>query len=574
MKNYKKNLTAFIFIMLSSIAVSLPLIKFNIQYDDGIQHVVRLIETARELKEGTTIFPVIMQNLCNGFGYSWNLFYSPLTAYTPLIFRLFGFSFENCLRIFMFFLSILSGYAMYFFLKKILKNKDMKQNSKEFISILGATFYIFAPYRLNDMYIRVAIAELTSFVFIPIIFNGLYSIVNLNEKKYILAFGTIGIILSHTLISFYTAIFCIVYILVNINWHDFKSNKDMILIIIKNIVVALLITSFYLIPLLESKLITNYEVFNSSHMIIEKVLLDAKVKFNELFFIEDNRMAYFIGLPVIFGIILTFIMIKNNKIENKKSYYFFLISGILSVILTLSFIPFERFPMIFKMMQFSFRMLEFSTFFLTTIACINIGICIKKFNLPILIIFVLAMFDLIIPITKNINFDKSYIDESRLIQGIPVKENTGRIHAGCASFEYLPNKAFENKNYIATREDIPIAISGDNVEISDYKKDRLNLTFKAKGTGIIELPYIYYIGYTVKVDGKSIQTTESENGFVQISINSDKLCSVEVSYTGSIAMKTSAIISLGSVIISLLLYVIKKFKVLKNQLFTTRIEKE
>ena len=117
LKNKKDNITAALFILLSSIFVSIPLIKFNIQYDDGIQHVARLIETAREISNGNFI-AYIMQNLCNGFGYSWNLFYSPLTSYLPLVFRIFGFSFENCLRIFMFFVSILSGYSMYFFMKK------------------------------------------------------------------------------------------------------------------------------------------------------------------------------------------------------------------------------------------------------------------------------------------------------------------------------------------------------------------------------------------------------------------------------------------------------------------------
>ena len=207
MKIKKTNLITFLIIMITSIFVSIPLFKFNIQYDDGIQHVVRLIETARELKWGN-FFPVIMQNLCNGFGYSWNLFYSPLTAYMPLVFRIFSLSFENCLRLFMFFLSIASGYSMYFLLKKILKNKNIKECAKTNIAILAAVFYILAPYRINDMYIRVAVAELTSFVFLPIIFNGLYTIINLKEKSFILAFGAVGIILSHTLITVFVVIFC------------------------------------------------------------------------------------------------------------------------------------------------------------------------------------------------------------------------------------------------------------------------------------------------------------------------------------------------------------------------------
>ena len=78
----------YVFIIIISIIVSIPMFmpNFNMQYDDGIQHICRLIGTEQSIKEGQ-IFPVIMSNFCNEFGYSWNLFYSPLTAYVPLIFN-------------------------------------------------------------------------------------------------------------------------------------------------------------------------------------------------------------------------------------------------------------------------------------------------------------------------------------------------------------------------------------------------------------------------------------------------------------------------------------------------------
>ena len=557
MKNKKNNLIVFFFITISSIFVSIPLFNFNAQYDDGIQHIVRLIENAREIKQGT-IFPVIMQNLCNGFGYSWNLFYSPLTAYIPLIFRLFGFSYENSLKLFMFFLSIASGYAMYFFTKKILKKRNISEERKVFISVLSASFYILAPYRLNDMYIRVAVAELASFVFLPIIFNGLYSIINLKEKKYILAFGAIGLILSHTLITLYTVMFCIIYLIVNIK---FLKDKKTFTTLTLNILLALLITSFFTVPLLESKLSSDYEVFNEAHMINDNLIIDGKASLEELLYIKKGRMAYFLDLPVIAGILLTFLMIKNKKIEDKGNYYFFLVSGIVSVILTLKFIPFEKFPTIFKMMQFSFRLLEFSSFFLSVIASLNFGLCFKKFTLANAIIIALIMADLLIPAVGRVDFSKEYISEDRLLEGIPVTASTGRVHAGCASFEYLPSKAFENRNYIATRKDEPIILDG-NIEISNFEKDRLSTNFVAKGNGIIELPYIYYIGYSAYIDGEKINITESQNGFCQININSEKFSNIKVSYTGTKAMQISMFISIFTLII-FIFYKIKYKKVSK-----------
>ena len=158
-----KKYIPFIVILVASIFVSIPLLsrKLNMLYDDGVQHICRLMGTFQSIQEGQT-FPVIMSNFANGFGYSWNLFYSPITAYAPLIFKILGFSFTNCIKMFMFLVVFLSGVSMYFFTKKVTKN--------EMVSTLSAILYIFAPYRFTDMYVRNALAELTSFIFLPIVF--------------------------------------------------------------------------------------------------------------------------------------------------------------------------------------------------------------------------------------------------------------------------------------------------------------------------------------------------------------------------------------------------------------------
>lgn len=549
MKLKNKNTITFIIILIVSLFVAIPSIKMNIQYDDGIQHVCRLIGTERSIKEGN-IFSTIISNLCNNFGYSWNLFYSPLTAYLPLIFRIFGFSYGDCLRLFLLFCSIASGYSMYFFVKKILQKKDIDNDKKYYIALLAASFYICAPYRISDMYIRVAIAEVASFIFIPIIWNGIYSIFNYKEftsRKYVLCFGIVGLMLSHTLITFYMAIICAIYVICNYK----KIDKHVIIQLVKNILLALVITAFYWIPFVESKLLCDYEVFNQSHMVRENVLVKLKVSLIELIWLKDDRMAYFLEIPLLLGIMLTINIVKKKKIQDLQSYFFFLITGIICVILTMDFIPFEKFPSFMKMMQFSFRLLEFSSFFLSVIAAINIGLFFKEFTFAKMLIIVLVIMDLIIPISKNIDYQNGYISENDLIQGVRVTSSTGRVHAGCASFEYLPSKAFNNRKYIEDREDVPIAYN--NQTISNYEKNGLTMKFTMEGTGEVELPYIYYIGYCVRVNGVKVKTKESDNGFIKINVTEEK-SGVTVDYEGSTLMKISLIIS----IISLLSIFVKK----------------
>ena len=80
MKNKIKDYTI---ILVFAIIISIPSLNknFNIYGDDGIQHIARLMGTYQSIAEGE-IPPVIMSNFCNGFGYSWNIFYSPITDFS------------------------------------------------------------------------------------------------------------------------------------------------------------------------------------------------------------------------------------------------------------------------------------------------------------------------------------------------------------------------------------------------------------------------------------------------------------------------------------------------------------
>lgn len=172
----KKKIIDYAIILIFAIALSIPMLSqnFNIYVDDGIQHIARLMGTMQSIEEGQVI-PVIMSNFCNGFGYSWNLFYSPITAYIPLIFRIFTSSFELMLKLFIVLVGFLSGISMYEFVNKISKNR--------YAGLLSAIIYICAPYRLTDMYMRMAVSELTSFIFLPIVFHGMYNIFSDCNKK-------------------------------------------------------------------------------------------------------------------------------------------------------------------------------------------------------------------------------------------------------------------------------------------------------------------------------------------------------------------------------------------------------
>ncbi len=534
-----------IIILIASIFVCIPLMSKNIDmtYDDGIQHIARLMGTYQSIQEGQIS---IISNFCNGFGYSWNIFYSPITALAPLIFKLLGVSFTTCIKLFMFVVIFLSGYFMYIFTKKVTNNNN--------VSIVAAILYIFAPYRLTDMYIRNALAELASFMFLPMIFLGLYNIFNEESNKKInlwLIIGAAGLTLTHTIITMYTAILALIYILINLKELKKKSIQKKLIVCT---VLVLIITAFFWMPLLEHKLAAEYEVFKDGRMERAEVLVAYKLDFYRLFFTKSNDyMIYDIGLVVLIGLVLTPFAVKKVK-ETKyyKLYLFMLISGVICAVMTLKIFPFEYLPKTLKMIQFSFRLLEFTSFFFAFIAAINIGIVSKKFELKEVFIVLAVTMLLTCPYTSYVRTLQNF-DESILWPSVPVTEQTGRVHAGCASFEYLPCKAFENRKYIEDRSNQAIILSG-TAQIENEQKNGSQMSFDINYVleeTQIELPYIYYLGYnvTLTVDEKiqKLKTFETDNGFVGVQVPILENGKIDIKYTGTAIMNFSKLISIAGV---------------------------
>lgn len=533
----EKEIINYILIIIASIIISIPLANknLNIYRDDGIQHICRIIGTEQTLAD-KQFLPMIMSNLCNNFGYSWNIFYSPLTAYMSVVFRIFNFSYVNCLKLCMFVIVLLSGLTMYKLTLRITKNKKL--------ATLASIIYILAPYRITDMYIRTALAELASFIFILIVFEGLYIIVNEEKKSYKLALGAAGLILTHQVIAMYTAIICFVYLIV---FFKKLKSKTVLKNIGVNLLFCILMTSFYWVGLLQHYFSTSYEVFVPGRMEREEVLIFYKAKFSQLFITNSEQtMIYAIGLLSVIGLVLTPIAYKKIPEEYKKTYMFFLITGVILIGMTLSIFPFEKLPQALTMLQFTFRLFTFTSFFFAFVVATNFAILIKNFKTLDIVVLLTISILLLVPYKSKLDFNLKD-NEERLINGVRVTENTGRVHAGMASMEYLPTKAFKNLKYIANRKDEVIVLDNNEAVISDYTKQASNMNCKISNINketTIELPYIYYLGYRVYANGQEIKYTESDNGFIQINIAKDS--QIKVKYLGTNEMLISYAISIIS----------------------------
>ncbi len=106
-----------------------------------------------------------------GFGYGypfWNI-YGPLAYFVGEAFLLLGFDYVTAIKL-VFALSFLgSALAMYLFVRRLLGSRA---------GMVAALLFVYAPYHLFDVYVRAALAESFSFVFIPLVFWAFFELVD------------------------------------------------------------------------------------------------------------------------------------------------------------------------------------------------------------------------------------------------------------------------------------------------------------------------------------------------------------------------------------------------------------
>lgn len=560
----KDKVIHYIIIIAASLIAAIPLINLRIYgTDDGYVHMLRIFGMEQILKE-QNFPPFIYSKFANGFGYAINLFYSPIVTYGPLFFRIFGLHYYTCLKLFAYSTILISCFTMYNFLYDVSKKRE--------IAILGAVIYAFIPYRLETIFNRFAIGEFTAYIFFPMLFHGLFNLLKGDGKKhYYIAIAAIGLILTHTISTEYSAIFALLYIVFN-----FKQlkNKGVIRKIAINVIFILAITAFFTVPLMEHKILGNYVIFNSTSM--KSLPIDVQnstIKISQLFkdIGEVNGVSFKIGIPLIILTLLGIVSYKKVDKNIRSEYITFTAIAMISLAMVTKLFPWIIMPKTLTTLQFAWRMLAFFEFALSIICAINLYyfvdiICKKssknskdtKVHTKTENLYnMLLLFAIIVIITSmmKIDYNYSYEKEKFLTDEEYETKINEKNSIWSINREYLPEKVDVKKlgkSYLDYRENRVYVLDG-NATIINEKKEDLQLEFDIenyKANTILELPYIYYLGYTVTTEqNEKIQVFESDNGMLAIKLDENiESAHITVKYTGTIIEKVSYLISAISII--------------------------
>lgn len=490
----EKTLLIFILIIFSLLPLK-ELLKPGAYWShDLIEHAARLASFYESLRQGNLI-PRWGGNLNYNYGHPVLMFLYPLTNYLGSLIHFLGFNIIDSIKILFGLSYLLSGLFMFLWIDELWNRKA---------GFMAAVFYLFAPYRFVDLYVRAALGEHLAFTFIPLTCWFLTKAVKETKVKYFgcAALSLTMLLLAHNAVSLMFIPFILLYGV----WllAGKKGKKRLLILFFLSLVLGLMLSAFYWLPaFIEGKytlreVVTTREVFANNYL-----------KWQELFFSKWGygyssykaqpsgflvSLSWFQWLAFVLAFIFSFFK-KNKEKTLGWLLILYLTAGLfLSINLSAPFLKFL--PLIYRF-QFPWRFLAVPVFISSVLAAYLTFLFKAKFKNLILIFITL-----LILLTTN-NYwqtqagDKNYTDED-LLQRYTSTTETG---------ESTPRWALRfQENYPEKKVQL---VSGglDEVVMEKWDFEEHRYQIKVREDSQIADNTLYFPGWKVWVDNKEVEIT-------------------------------------------------------------------
>jgi hypothetical protein len=526
MRFLKSNYCLFIVLLLLYWAVkSLFVPGFFTMHDD--EQIARLFDLDQALRFGQ-IPPRIAPNLGFGYGYPFFNFYPPLAYYVAEIFKIIGFSYIGSTKLMIGLGFILGAFFMYLF-------------SKEFFGRLGgvisAIFYTYAPYHAVDVYVRGALPEFWSMVFLPAIFWAFYKIKQDYKWKYfILCVVFLSLlILSHNLVMIMAAPFIIAWIAFLV--FDSRNKKNFLLTSCVALAVSFLITSYFWIPSFFERQYTMVNLLTTElanygqHFVCVQQFWNSPWGYGGSVAGCVDGMSFQLGkLHIILSLFALILAIRFYFLKKTRTIgttiLIFIIFLFLSIFMAAPYSQFiwDKINFLWYI-QFPWRFLIFTSFFSSFLAGSLFLIPLSnkiKISLAVIIISVLLWKNesyfapsKFLPLAKDIN----YISQEKI-----------RWDTSILSWEYVPKGVATKRSSINTtiididKKGIATksyeVIKGDMVvkQIRDLPQEK-EYVVSSNRDSVLRINTYSFPGWKVYVDGKQTAYTDN-NRLKLITLNS------------------------------------------------------
>jgi hypothetical protein len=569
----KSSILAVFIILIVGLWLCKPLFVSGFYNIHDNQSVGRLYELDLAIKSGH-FPPRWSANLGFGYGYPLFVFYPPLAYYCGEIWHLLGWGYLDATKIVYGLSLILSGFTMYWWARNRLSSLN---------SMIVSLFYMMAPYRAVDLYVRGALAECFSFVLLPLVFKFTDDL--FRHKKWSSIFGGICLgllVITHNLITVQLFILWTVYIGIGVifllvsrkkreNWSYVLSNWLIM------IFVGMGLSAFFWIPSLSLK----------SSTIVDQILLQNRYDFrlhfvalkqlwNSAWGFGGSELGLLDGLSFKIGKIhiLSVLASLMAMIFIKKARHPYVIKIIILFVIA-SWLTTESSSLVWENLkpmqyiQFPWRFLAFSVLF-SSLASGYLLQMISKLNRWLYLLGVLILlYGLGKPNLKLFN-PQHYLD---VTDSDFISQKALRWNNSSSSFEFIPRgvklvydsdrvetlKTLINANNFPTERISPKDQNLLRTDILVNKPHRLVFNYDISETKNLTLNMFNFPGWRLWFDGKIHNfDTQMNNQLINLSLVAGEH-QVEVRFTQGGVMALGNYLSLFTLIMLVLTVVKSKW---------------
>ncbi|MBC5580322.1 hypothetical protein H8S23_02270 [Anaerofilum sp. BX8] len=348
-ENTKRGLTAALLltaVLICSVSLFWPGVPFG---HDFSFHLSRINSICEGMRHGH-FFLKVYPDLYNGYGYACGLFYGDFFLNIPAFLTLCGVDLITSYKIFLVLIIAGTAGSAYYASSRIFRSR--------LAGLISALLYVFSSYFIFDLYLRADLGEVQAWIFFPLILLGIYRLLfGEYQKSLPLIVGFAGLLLSH-LLSFAMALaFAALFFLIGL--FRFLAEPKRFIALLKATGITLLVTAFFLFPLLEQMLTGRIY----SHQVNEVLILsESAVRIRNLFynFSGSPIMSPGVVFPGI-GLLFPLVYLGRPFIARKREMSvhfcdFCLVMGSLALFASTSVFPWAFLSRYLYFLQFPWRL--------------------------------------------------------------------------------------------------------------------------------------------------------------------------------------------------------------------------
>lgn len=481
--------------------------------DDSKYHYLR-VEALKNSIENLDIFSGVEYLYFGGGGYA-GFAYPELFLYIPALLRVLGMSLSGSMAVFICLCNVFSYCFMYLFLKNVTKSP--------ICGTIGAVLYVLSTYRIDNLITRFALGEILAYVFWPLILYGLYDFIfGEFRKPYIIGFGFVGMLLSHSISTVLALGLSVLLSLIFIGRIIKEPRKLPKLLVTAGCAVA--VTAYYWLPLLELLFSCEMSVKEPAYHI-----MDSLVPFTGLFRENMRSGVAGLGFPIFLLCIPRVFLtrrspaavpeLRDEKTKKRGNILIaadtFALLGIFFAVMSTALAPWDKLSKFLDFMQFPWRFFAPASILLVIAGAIYFFYAADHMKAPKTAMAVITAVAVLIA-GVHAGISGLWHGDGYASDHYSNLEETYRVGEG----EWLP-RAAQDSGMDALRS------MGDNVLLDGRKKlpcDRRGgtLDFELNESEVAVyavLPYVWYKGYEAKdSSGKALEIAMSDNGLVKVDL--------------------------------------------------------